>query len=121
MLIAIIAAACMVVTDIIATVEVQAEAANRGWLAGFCDLGGWYVAVTTTTISVDTLGGHGSLFSGRKLEVLILVGAANLFGTRLGVLTGGWILHRWKGHVEGPTVDTLSARIDEIERALGAK
>jgi hypothetical protein len=43
---------------------VQAEAANLGWLAGFCDTAGWYVAIATTTISVTSLSGHDT--AGRK-------------------------------------------------------
>ena len=92
MKLALIAAACMLITDILGTVMVMAEAKERGWLAGFMDMLGWYVAITTTSISVSTLSGHDT---GEKVWVLALVGAANVFGTKLGVETGKWLMRRW--------------------------
>jgi len=89
--IALIAAACMALTDVLGTILVMAEAANRGWLAGWADTAGWYVSIVTTTISVTALSGHNTT---TKIEVLVLVGAANLFGTKLGTVTGHWILTR---------------------------
>lgn len=93
LLIALVAAACMAVTDVLGACMVMAEAAERGWLAGFLDMAGWYVSIATTTISVTALQGHDTA---EKVAVLILVGAANLLGTRLGVLTGKLILSRKK-------------------------
>lgn len=93
MTIAILAALAMVVTDVLGTVMVQAEAANRGWLAGTMDTIGWYFSIGTTAISVTALQGH-SL--GTKIWVLVLVGAANLFGTKIGQVTGKWWLARTK-------------------------
>lgn len=85
MIIALIAAATMVVTDVIGVVMVQAEAHNRGWLAGWLDTLGWLVGIATTTISVTALQGH-SL--SEKILVVGLVSAANLFGTKLGQVVG---------------------------------
>lgn len=91
MTVALLAAVAMLITDIIAVVMVQAEAANRGWLAGALDTAGWYVGIATTTISVTALQGHDTA---QKIEVLVLVGAANLFGTKIGQVTGQRILAR---------------------------
>ena len=92
MAVAVWAALAMVCTDVIAVIMVQAEAANRGWLAGACDTVGWYVGIATTTISVTTLSGHNTT---AKIWVLVLVGAANLLGTKLGQVTGQRILKRF--------------------------
>lgn len=89
MTVALLAAACMIVSDILAVILVQAEAANRGWLAGIMDMLGWYVGIATTTISVTTLAGHDTQ---RKILVLVLVGAANVVGTKVGQVTGKWLL-----------------------------
>lgn len=88
---AILAAVCMAINDVLGTCLVMAESAERGWLAGFLDVGMWYVSIATTTISVTALAGHDTT---EKIAVLVLVGAANLLGTRLGVLTGKLILKR---------------------------
>jgi len=78
---AIIAALTMVVTDVL----VQAEARNRGWLAGWMDTAQWIVGITTTTITVTALQGHDMT---EKVAVVVLVSAANLFGTKLGQMIG---------------------------------
>ncbi len=91
MTVALIAAACMVVSDMLAVVMVQAEAANRGWLAGWMDTAGWYVGIATTTISVTALDGRDLA---TKVWVLVLVGGANLFGTKAGQMSGHWLLTR---------------------------
>ena len=86
------AAGCMLITDVLGTVMVQAEAANRGWLAGLMDMLGWYVGIATTTISVTSLAGNNTA---QKIWVLALVGAANVLGTKLGQVTGKWLLARF--------------------------
>lgn len=85
MTLALVAAGTMLVQDVISVILVQAEAANRGWLAGLMDMLGWYVGIATTTISVTSLQGHDT---SQKVEVLVLVGAANVFGTKLGQVVG---------------------------------
>jgi len=82
---AIIAALTMVVTDVLGVVMVQAEARNRGWLAGWMDTAQWIVGITTTTITVTALQGHDMT---EKVAVVVLVSAANLFGTKLGQMIG---------------------------------
>lgn len=88
---AVLAALCMVVVDVISVVMVQAEAANRGWLAGLMDTLGWYPSIICTTLCVLALDGH-SIEA--KAAVLVLVGLANLFGTKLGQITGQRLLAR---------------------------
>ena len=85
MIFAIIAALTMVVTDVLGVVMVQAEARNRGWLAGWMDTAQWIVGITTTTITVTALQGHDMT---EKVAVVVLVSAANLFGTKLGQMIG---------------------------------
>jgi hypothetical protein len=89
MLTALIAAGCMVISDLLATIMVMAEAREMGWLAGFLDMACWYVSIATTSISVTTLAGHDTT---EKILVLLLVGAANVFGTKLGQVTGSRLL-----------------------------
>lgn len=92
LVIAILAAACMAVEDVLATITVQAEAGNHGWLAGLTDMLAWYFAIATTTISVTSLNGH-ALWP--KIWVLSLVGISNVLGTKLGQVSGKRILsHR---------------------------
>lgn len=89
MLIALGAAACMVASDVLATIMVMAEAKEMGWLAGFMDMAGWYVSIATTSISVSTLSGHNTM---DKVYVLVFVGLSNVFGTKLGQMTGSKLL-----------------------------
>lgn len=109
MFIALIAAVTMVVTDVLGTVMVMAEARNRGWLAGWCDTAQWIVGIATTTISVTALQGH-SLST--KVWVVVLVSAANLFGTKLGQLIG-------KRFVTDSS--SLADRVASLERTLQTK
>lgn len=102
---ALLAAACMLITDVLATIMVMAEAANRGWLAGIMDCAGWYVGIATTTISVTTLSGHDTV---RKIWVLVLVGAANVFGTKLGQVTGQRLLGRLRARPALPSTHMLA-------------
>jgi hypothetical protein len=110
---AILAALCMVAVDVLSVVLVQAEAANRGWLAGLMDVLGWYPSIICTTLCVLALDSHSTE---NKVAVLVLVGAANLFGTKLGQLLGKRVLG--SPHVarmfakEGPTIDDRVAAIE---------
>jgi glucose-6-phosphate-specific signal transduction histidine kinase len=85
-----LAAGCMVVQDILAVLLVDAEARNRGWLAGILDSAVWLFAIATTTIAVTALQGH-SLAG--KVELVVFVTAANLIGMRLGVWIGKRYIH----------------------------
>ena len=85
-----LAAGCMVVQDILAVLLVDAEARNRGWLAGILDSAVWLFAIATTTIAVTALQGH-SLAG--KIELVAAVTAANLVGMRLGVWIGKRYIH----------------------------
>ena len=108
-LVAVIAAACMAVTDVLFTCMTLAQASGRGWIAGVLDAAGWYVGIVTTTISVESLGGHSLT---RKIWVLVLVGAANVLGTQLGEETGKWLLKR----LGVATVESLASRVAALER-----
>lgn len=104
MLIALIAAGCMVVEDILAVIMVQAEAANKGWLAGWMDTLAWYFGIETTSISVGALHSHSTI---AKVYVLAFVGAANLLGTKSGQMIG----KRLVKSVQRETVDSLHAKL----------
>ena len=84
-MIAVYAAMCMVCQDVMGTLMVMAEARSRGWLAGVFDSAMWLFGIATTTISVTALQGHST---SEKVAVLVLVTAANLVGSRLGVYMG---------------------------------
>lgn len=100
----------MVVQDVIAVVMVQAEAADRGWLAGWMDTFGWYFGIETTSISVGALHAGGS----EKFYVLAFVGAANLLGTKLGQVTGRRIM----GTAHKETVTSLAAKVADLQHEV---
>lgn len=113
MIVALVAAIAMVVTDIVGVIQVQAEAANRGWLAGFCDAIAWGVGIATVTISVSALQGHNM---GEKILVVALVTVANIVGTKLGQVIGKKLLasrhvKRLFAH-EGPTLEDRVAALE---------
>lgn len=89
-LVALLAALSMVATDIAGVVMVQAEARNRGWLAGWLDTAQWIVGITTTFITVEALA---SGDFARQAAVVISVSLANLFGTKLGQVIGSRYVH----------------------------
>lgn len=101
-LIVFVAAIAMLVTDVLGTTMVIAEARGRGWLAGWCDTAGWLVSITTTTISVASLTGHDTA---RKIAVVLAVSAANLFGTKAGQLIGSRVVK----------VQTIEERLSALE------
>ncbi len=106
--VAILAASTMAVTDVLGVVLVQAEAKNRGWLAGIMDASQWGVGITTTTLSVTAFQGH-------SLSEKVLVGGfvtlANVLGTKLGQLIG-------KRYV---TDLSLEERLSALEGAMQSK
>lgn len=83
--IALLAALAMVVQDVLGTLMVQAEARNRGLMAGIFDSLQWFATITTTTISVTALQGHSVH---EKVLVILFVTAANLCGSVIGVFVG---------------------------------
>lgn len=97
----------MLVQDIISVPLTQAEARNRAHLAGILDTIGWLVAMTTTFISVDTLQGHDVA---TKVWVIVIVSAANYFGTLIGTKIG-------KRYVK-ETNTTLAKRVATLEAAI---
>lgn len=117
---AVLAAVCMVAVDVLAVIMVQAEATNRGWLAGWMDTLGWYPSIVCTTLCVLALDGRSIR---AKVAVLVLVGAANLFGTKLGQVVGKRLLARKArkslaaAGVTEATTDT--ERIAYLEHLLG--
>ncbi len=110
---AALAALCMVVVDVLATIMVQAEAANRGWLAGIMDTLGWYPSIICTTLCVLALDGHSVSAKG---AVLALVGLANLLGTKLGQVAGKRLLaSRRVGRMFAAEGRTLDERVAALE------
>jgi hypothetical protein len=85
------ASLCMVVSDILATVMVQAEADNRKHVAALMDTIGWFVSITTTSISINAINSNDVM---RQVLVLVFVGASNYVGTYLGVGIGAKLLKR---------------------------
>jgi hypothetical protein len=89
--IAVLAAIAMTFQDMLGVIMVQAEATNKGWLAGSCDTAGWYLSIATTALSINALNGHGFW---PKLWVLTIVGSSNMLGTKLGQVMGAKVLKR---------------------------
>ena len=83
MITALLAAVCMVVQDVLATLLVQAEARNRAGLAAAFDAAMWCFGIATTSIAVTALQGH-SL--GEKVMVVGAVTAANVAGALAGAI-----------------------------------
>ena len=83
--IALLASGCMIFQDCLGVMMVQAEARNRGWIAGLCDSIMWLFAISTTALTITALQGH-SLHE--KVLVIVAVTVANLVGSQLGVLVG---------------------------------
>jgi len=106
--IALLAAGAMLITDVLGVVMVQAEARNRGWLAGLCDCAQWLVGITTTTVAVTTLQGHSTT---QKIVVVVLVSAANILGTKLGQIIGSHFV----------TDQTIELRLQALEAAYRAQ
>lgn len=114
--VAIIAGLCMVVTDVAATIMVQAEAANRGWLAGWMDTFGYLFSIQTTAITVAAVNGHSLT---KHIVVLACVSAANLGGTKLGQVTGKRLLARFPKPAD-PEMEALKATVREQGLRLAA-
>ena len=116
-LIAAVAAVCMLATDFLSTVLVQAEATNRPWIAAGCDALGWGVSITTTSIAVNVLtGGHASMLE--QALVVAFVTAANFFGTAASVTEGSKLLARWPKRQADNRVAGLEHRVRALENEL---
>lgn len=85
MKIALLAAACMVVQDVLGTLMVIAESRGKVWLSAILDAAMWIAGITTTSFSVVALTGHNTT---EKVLLVSCVTAANIGGTALGVWTG---------------------------------
>lgn len=85
------AAAAMLVSNVLGTVRVQAEAANKAHLSGLIAATGQGFALITTVISVTALQGHGLL---SKAIVVAAVMGATYLGTTWGVSIGKRIIRR---------------------------
>jgi hypothetical protein len=83
--VAILAAIAMVTQDIFEVLKDQAQARNRGFLAGLFDTLMWYALITSTTVSVTALQGHKL---SQKVLVILLVSIANFAGQMSGVYLG---------------------------------
>lgn len=115
MVIALIGAIAMAIDDALSVILVQAEAANRGWLAGFCDAAMWGVGILTTTISVTAFQGHSLR---EKLLVAVFVTVANMLGTKLGQVMGKRLLSSpWMGRLFHREGLTLEERVAALERS----
>jgi hypothetical protein len=110
--VALLAAVTMVVTDVLGVIMVQAEAANRGWLAGLMDSLGWLFSIATTTISVTALSGHSME---KKILVVSFVTAANFLGTKLGQIMGQRLMNKTGRQSIADHVQGLEKRLEALE------
>jgi hypothetical protein len=98
----------MLGVDITGTIMVQAEAKQRGWLAGTLDAVQWPMGMVTTYLTIEALA-HPSLST--KALVVGFVTVANLGGTKVGQIVG-------KRYV---TDLTLEERLSAVEQAVATK
>ena len=106
--IALIAALAMVAQDVLAVCMTQAEARNKGLLAGLLDAGMFLFALATYHLSLNALNGHSMT---EKIIVIGAVTAANILGSLLGVKIG----KRW---IKDDENDSLEARVAALEAAV---
>lgn len=85
MTIVLLAAAAMVVQDVLAVLMTQAEARNRAHLAGWLDAAMWLAGIWTTNWSLQALNSHTLAL---KVGVMVAVSIANYAGTVTGTLIG---------------------------------
>jgi hypothetical protein len=105
---AILAAVSMAFQDVLGTLMVQFEGNSlklpvrhrardyvlggwRAWGAALFDEAQWIAWGLSTTVTVSAFAGHNDRL---KVEVFLLVSAANIVGTRTGQETGIWLLRR---------------------------
>jgi len=79
------AALLMFINNILAVLLVQAEARNRGWLAGLFDSLMDIASLGATAISVTILQGHNDY---KKGGILLAITLANFIGSKIGVSIG---------------------------------
>ena len=85
MLTILLAAASMVVADILSVLLVQAEARNRAVLSGLLDTVAWGAALVVTLSTINALNGHDKPL---MYGVVAAVSLANFGGSYLGVRIG---------------------------------
>lgn len=83
--IALLAALIMVVQDILNTAQTQASTRGKASLSGLPDMASWLVTISTATLSVTALQGHGTA---KKIVVIGAVSSASYVGSVLGVKIG---------------------------------
>jgi choline-glycine betaine transporter len=103
--IVILAAASMVVSDVLSVVLVQAEARNKANLSGVMDTLGWGASIIVTFATLHALGGTDMAL---KVAVIVAVSAANYFGSWWGVVIGKRFVSE--------TATTLAERVARLEQ-----
>lgn len=112
MLIALLAAGCMVIQDSLAVIKYQAAARNRGIIAAAADVVIWLVMVTSMTISTFTL--HSGTLA-QKAWVVGLVSAANIAGNLLGTYLGKRFVSDEAEEAQDDRLAKIEARLASIE------
>jgi len=101
----LIAFVLMVVTDLIGVALVQSESRNHGWLAGWLDTAQWIPGIFCSTVTITILQSHSLA---HKALVVIVVSAANLFGTKWGQVIG-------TKYIKDARHQTLEHRVEALE------
>jgi len=112
MKIAIIAALCMVIQDILEIAKAQGAARNNGKIVAIADTLFWYVSITGTTLAAFTL--HGGTLSS-KIWVIILVSAANIVGNLLGTELGKRFIRDHSEESQDAKIQHLMERVEALE------
>lgn len=108
MLTILLAAASMLLADVLSVLLVQAEARNRAVLAGLLDTVGWGAGIVVTLSTINALNGHDKPL---MFGVIAAVSVANFGGSWLGVRLG-------KRFVKEDPTTTLAQRLDSLETQL---
>jgi hypothetical protein len=112
MVIALIAAGCMLIQDTLNSLKVQAQSRRHGWMAGCIDVVSWLCFLLSTKFSLDAINGHSTT---QKVMVIGLVSCSNLFGQRLGESVG----RKFVADTESSIDVKQNKRIETIEDHLG--
>jgi membrane protein YqaA with SNARE-associated domain len=111
MLIALLAAVCMLIQDSLSVIKYQAASRNKGLVAAMADTIIWMVMITSTTIAAFTLHAHDMR---EKIIVVVLVSAANIGGNLIGVWMGKKFVKDEENMSQDARLTAIENKVQEI-------
>jgi hypothetical protein len=103
----------MVITDLVGVMLVQAEARNHGWLSGWLDTAQWLPGILCSTVTITILQSNSWL---HKILVILVVSAANLFGTKFGQVIGTKYIKDTHAMSTKEAIADLNSRVEALTR-----